>query len=151
MDSEFISEMRRLIDGLKADLKTVFQVEQAKRLTQQKKKLRNKKTRQQYKKRRTLQQTNQVQQEEGQHRAENTAEKPTASYSKSTVNTSILPITPHQAVKQLDREPPHSSSKVHGCNSFRLRFLAKPYHCTELVSPLAYIRCAEEMEATGQG
>ena len=119
----------------------------AKWRAQQKKKHRNEKTRQQYK-RRTLQQT-----DPEQCSTENLAEKPTASYSISTVNTSQPFSVSHQAVKHFDRESAshHSSSKIHGCNSFRLRFLKKPYHYTELVSPLAYIRHAEEMEATGQG
>ena len=116
--------------------------------TSPKKKLRNEKTRQQYK-RRTLQQT-----DPEQCNTENLAEKPTASYNISTVNTSQPSSVSHQAVKHLDREPPHNSSKIHGCNSFRLRFLAKDPYCTVLASQLAsllgYIRYAEEMEVTGQ-
>ena len=114
--------------------------------TTQQKKLRNKKTRQQYK-RRTLQQT-----KTKQCSTENIAEKAT-SCSISTVNKSQVSTAPHQAVKQSDGVPAssHSDSKIYSCNSFRLRFLAKPYHYTELVSPLGYIRYAEEMEATGQG
>ena len=122
----------------------------AKRIViEQKKKKRNQKTRQQYKTR-ALQKANPEQ------TAEKTARKVT-SCNNSTVNTSLLPTAPHQAAKHSDREPAshRSSSEIHGCNSFRLRFLKKSYHCTALASLLAslpgYIGYAEEMEATGQG
>ena len=85
-------------------------------------------------------------QKQEQHSAENIAEKATS----STVNTSLFPTTPQQAIEQHDGEPPHSS-KVHGCNSFRLRFLMEPCYYTVLASQLAYIRFAKEMEPTGQG
>ena len=93
-------------------------------ISQQKKK-RNEKTRQQYK-RRTLQQAN------TEIIAENTAEKESISSSNSKASSiktmnllSTIPvITPW----------------------FQL-----PYHYTMLASPLAYIRFAKDMEATGQG
>lgn len=107
----------------------------------QQKKKRNQKTRQQYK-RRILQQAN----------MEKVPENATASIN-STVNTSLLSTTLHQAAKKIDRErTSHGSSgtQFHGYNSFRLRFLAI-YHYIMLASPPAYTRYAEEMEATGQG
>ena len=87
-----------------------------------------------------------------QHGAENIADKAIGS-SISTVNTSLLPTTLHQAVKRFDRDPPshHTSSNCHGCTLARLRFLVEPCHYTVLASPLAYIRYAGGMEATGQG
>ena len=130
---------------MRQPISSTSQQEATQLATSPKKKQRNQKTRQQYK-RRPLQQANPEQ-----CSTENLAEKPTANYNISTVNTSQLPTTLNQAIKQLDREPPHSSSKVHGCNSFRLRFLTELYHYALLASLPGYIRFAEEMKATGQG
>ena len=113
--------------------------------TSSKKKHRNQKTRQQYK-RKALQQANPEQ-----CSMENFAEKPIFS-SNSTVNTSQPFTASHQAVQHFDREPPHSSSKIHGCNSFRLRVLVKePYYYIMLASLPGYMEYAKEMEAIGQG
>ena len=127
-----------MMKEFKTDLKTFSQRQAA----QQKKKQWNQKTRQQYK-RKTLQQTNPEQ-----CNAENT----TVSSSSSIVNTSLLPTALYQAVKHFDRESAscHSNSKIHGCNSFRFRFLAKkPYHYALLVSLPGYINYAKEMKAIG--
>ena len=145
--SQNCDRMIELLKELKIEMRSFAKQIIIQEATQQKKKHRNEKTRQQYK-RRTLQQANTEQ------IAENIAEKPTASCSISTVNKSLLPTTPHQAVKHSDRESAsrHSSSnKVHGCNSFRLRFLVKPFHYTVLASLPGYMGYAKEMEATGQG
>ena len=91
----------------------------------QQKKKRNEKTRQQYK-RRTLQQTN------TEIITENIAEKESISNSDSKV----------------------SSIKTTGLLSaipVITSWFLQPYHYTMLVSPLAYIRFAEDMEITGQG
>ena len=142
--SQNCDRMIELLKELKIEMRSFAKQIIIQEATQQKKKHRNEKTRQQYK-RRTLQQANTEQ------IAENIAEKPTASCSISTVNTSQLSTALYQAVKQSDREPPHSSSKIHGCTPFRLRFLVEPCHYTVLASLPGYMRCAEEMEATGQG
>lgn len=98
-------------------------------------------------------QQEQVQEQEEQCSIKNITENAPAS-TNSTVNTSLLSTTLHQAAKQIDRErTSHCSngSQFHGYKSFRLRFLAKPYIYTVLASPPAYTRYAEEIEATGQG
>ena len=89
--------------------------------------------------------------------SEKSAEKATGNSSSSTINTSLLPAAPHQAAKQLSREPAfHCSSSIrlisYGCNSFRLLFLAtKHYHDALLASPLGYMEYAQDMDATGEG
>ena len=107
-------------------------------VSQQKKK-RNEKTRQQYK-RRTLQQANTKQEQEkepaqqafAEKTTENTAEKESISSGSSKANsiktTGLL-------------------SAIPGITSWFLQH----HHYIMLVSPLAYIRFAEDMEVTGQG
>ncbi|CAF9943506.1 MAG: hypothetical protein ALECFALPRED_000521 [Alectoria fallacina] len=103
-------------------------------ISQQKKK-RNEKTRQQYYKRRTLQQANTEQEQEESLRqttTENIAEKGNISSSSSKASS----------IKTM--------SLLSTISAITPWFL-QPYHCTMLVSPLAYIRFAEDMEVTGQG
>ena len=100
--------------------------------TSSKKRKRNEKTRHQYK-RRAVQQA-------------------TPSTPKQQATQPVTIPEQKQCSAENIAEKSSSSSKIHGCNSFRLRFLAKkPYYYTVLSSLPGYIGYAEEMEATGQG
>ena len=155
LEDSIAAAIERTVQAIKEKAATLRAEYRAKRLAQQKKKHRNEKTRQQYKKKKTLQQATpstleQITQPATQQKqkSEKSAEKATAS-SSSTVNTSLLPAAPHQAAKQLSREPASHSSGIrlifYGCKA------AKHYHDALLASPLGYMEYAKDMEATGEG